>query len=68
MSEGEREAGEGKRLAHAIERIRALLTAVESSAAVRAEGPADAEAIAHAGVDIAAIISRRWAYRLAEGA
>lgn len=66
--EPSRASGERKRIAHQIQTARAILDSIEATVdAGVTVGPGDAQAIAHAGVDIACALARLWAYQLKEG-
>ena len=59
--------GERIRIAHSIERMRAILTAIEGTLDVDAPPSPDVgQAIAHAGVDLACTLARLGAYMRAD--
>lgn len=67
MSAPTRAEGERIRIAHAIARMRAILTSIERTLDVDAPpGPDVGQAIAHSGVDLACSIARLEAYMWAE--
>jgi hypothetical protein len=62
-----RAEGERKRLELTLARMRSTLDALETTIRMKAGvTPQDAETISHAAADLAAVISRLWAYENAE--